>query len=154
MSLCVISTGKHVAPGQMVHARKTLPDLKQKVSNRSNMVGALEERIIDLAIIGHQPLIAGPRRRDSVSAQRGTCVGKQADFRHPDLPRWPAPGLLAPVAIPGAPETAKPGDAGCRPRGRRGPTYATATARAPSAASHHRHADHRALQRRPIWRGG
>jgi LysR family transcriptional regulator, low CO2-responsive transcriptional regulator len=55
--LGVVSTGKYFAPGLVVQLRKTHPDIEVvlKVGNRDTIISALEDRAIDLAIMGRPP---------------------------------------------------------------------------------------------------
>jgi len=55
--LGVVSTGKYFAPGLVAQLRQTHPDIEVvlKVGNRNMIISALEDRAIDLAIMGRPP---------------------------------------------------------------------------------------------------
>jgi len=55
--LGVVSTGKYFAPGLVAQLRQTHPDIEVvlKVGNRNTIISALEDRAIDLAIMGRPP---------------------------------------------------------------------------------------------------
>ncbi len=55
--LGVVSTGKYFAPGLVAQLRRTHPDIEVvlKVGNRNTIISALEDRAIDLAIMGRPP---------------------------------------------------------------------------------------------------
>lgn len=55
--LGVVSTGKYFAPSLVAQLRKTHPDIKVvlKIGNRNMIMQALEDRAIDLAIMGRPP---------------------------------------------------------------------------------------------------
>ncbi len=57
--LGVASTGKYFAPGLVVQLREAYPDIEVvlKVGNRHMLMSALEERSIDLAIMGRPPRV-------------------------------------------------------------------------------------------------
>ena len=55
--LGVVSTGKYFAPGLVAQLRRAFPDIEVslKVSNRDGMITALQQRTIELAIMGRPP---------------------------------------------------------------------------------------------------
>ncbi|HUV32714.1 MAG TPA: LysR family transcriptional regulator, partial [Devosiaceae bacterium] len=55
----VVSTGKYFAPGLVARARKALPEISTglRVGNRSEIVAAVANRSIDLAIMGRPPRV-------------------------------------------------------------------------------------------------
>jgi LysR family transcriptional regulator, low CO2-responsive transcriptional regulator len=55
--LGVVSTGKYFAPGLVAQLRREHPDIEVvlKVGNRNMIISALEDRAIDLAIMGRPP---------------------------------------------------------------------------------------------------
>ncbi len=57
VSLGVVSTGKYFAPSLVALAKKALPDIQLNlfIGNRSEIVAALEDNSIDLAIMGRPP---------------------------------------------------------------------------------------------------
>lgn len=57
VSVGVVSTGKYFAPGLVVRARDAMPDLEfsLKIGNREQIVAALANQTIDLAVMGRPP---------------------------------------------------------------------------------------------------
>ncbi len=57
VTLGVVSTGKYFAPSLVALAKKQLPDIRVDlvIGNRRHIISALEERSIDLAIMGRPP---------------------------------------------------------------------------------------------------
>lgn len=57
--LGVVSTGKYFAPALVAQLRKTHPDIEVvlKVGNRNTIISALEDRAIDLAVMGRPPRV-------------------------------------------------------------------------------------------------
>lgn len=57
VALGVVSTGKYFAPGLVAALRRTHPDIEVRLSigNRNSIISALDNREIDLAIMGRPP---------------------------------------------------------------------------------------------------